>query len=128
MTEQLVIAPLKNGVVADGPLHEPAESKRSRASETRVGRRVYLAERIAANNGIPPYDWPAKCGVFGIVYIRDGVFAGREMCAECAVAVPPKVIELKPCGTDAAYQRGCRCEPCTDAHNEYHRAYRERVA
>lgn len=27
----------------------------------------------------------------------------------------PRIV--KPCGTDAAYQRGCRCDPCRTAHN-----------
>lgn len=31
--------------------------------------------------------------------------------------------QLKPCGTRAAYDRGCRCTPCRDAFLSYHRAY-----
>jgi hypothetical protein len=27
--------------------------------------------------------------------------------------------ELRPCGTHAAYHRGCRCELCCDAHRNY---------
>lgn len=29
-------------------------------------------------------------------------------------------------GTNAAYARGCRCEPCAEAHREYHREYTKR--
>lgn len=37
---------------------------------------------------------------------------------------------LSPCGTRAAYSRGCRCEPCRAASAEYHRdlARRKREA
>ena len=35
--------------------------------------------------------------------------------------------EPMPCGTRAAYKRGCRCEPCTTALREYDAAYRQRV-
>jgi hypothetical protein len=27
-------------------------------------------------------------------------------------------------GITGTYQRGCRCRPCKNANNEYHRAYR----
>ncbi len=31
-----------------------------------------------------------------------------------------------PCGTTAAYSRGCHCQPCRDAHSAYERARRHR--
>lgn len=31
---------------------------------------------------------------------------------------------LQPCGTPAAYARGCRCRPCINAKHAYHRARR----
>lgn len=33
---------------------------------------------------------------------------------------------LKPCGTIAAYYRGCRCTSCVKAHREYHSAWRSK--
>lgn len=33
---------------------------------------------------------------------------------------------LKPCGTVAAFRRGCRCTACVKASSDYHTAYRER--
>ena len=35
--------------------------------------------------------------------------------------------EPMPCGTRAAYKRGCRCQPCVTACQEVDRAYRQRV-
>lgn len=32
----------------------------------------------------------------------------------------------KPCGTRAAYQRGCRCQPCRQAAAAYRDAYHAR--
>lgn len=41
------------------------------------------------------------------------------------IAPPPKPPkpprEVKPCGTRAAYARGCRCDPCQEAMREYNR-------
>lgn len=33
-------------------------------------------------------------------------------------------VTLQPCGTRAAYARGCHCEACTTASRNYHRAMR----
>lgn len=32
--------------------------------------------------------------------------------------------KLRPCGTEAAYARGCHCTQCRTAHTAYHRAHR----
>ena len=32
-------------------------------------------------------------------------------------------VELQPCGTNAAYVRGCHCDACEEAHRTYHREY-----
>ncbi len=32
-----------------------------------------------------------------------------------------------PCGTDSAYQRGCRCRPCSDAHYDAWKEWKERT-
>ena len=34
-------------------------------------------------------------------------------------------INLKPCGTDAAYNRGCRCEACRSARAEYRKNWQK---
>lgn len=40
----------------------------------------------------------------------------------------PKPSELLPCGTDAAYMRGCRCDSCRAAHAARARLYKLRKA
>lgn len=52
--------------------------------------------------------------------------ARAERAAQRAAARKPR--ELKPCGTSAAYVRGCRCTDCVEANRAYHREYARRRA
>lgn len=54
----------------------------------------------------------------------------QNEAAKCIVLCDPCHRELHaaarryPCGTDARYQRGCRCDACRAAHTEVNRKYR----
>jgi hypothetical protein len=48
----------------------------------------------------------------------------RQWCKAAGVRWAPNPRELKPCGTLAAYRRGCRCADCLAANAAYHRMCR----
>lgn len=88
MTEQLIVVPLSPRGVADASLvHLPAVS---RERKTPNGAGIMLEvfhDRLAGNNGIPPYEWPSACGPVGIVYAKGGAFEDSLVCASCTAAV-----------------------------------------
>lgn len=43
----------------------------------------------------------------------------NETCTNCPPPTRTNTTTRQPCGTPAAYKRGCRCTPCKDARREY---------
>jgi hypothetical protein len=65
---------------------------------------------------------PVPCAVCATPMWRGpgSLSAGESTCRNCRTAARPQH------GTAKAYTRGCRCDECTAAKTQEHRAYRER--
>jgi len=81
--ERLVICPLDGDHIADGPVHRPATYKLD-YPDGAPPRRVLFTELLARGSGVPPYEWPTRCGKIGLVYAHDGVLSERAECPDCA--------------------------------------------
>jgi hypothetical protein len=83
VSEHLVIHVIVDGLAVTSVAHVPAPVKSYRTGiQGKALRQASLAHRIAENHGIPPYEWPAVCGVVGVVYA--GKSCKSDVCVDCA--------------------------------------------
>ena len=85
--ERFLVVPIIDGVADATMVHLPAEYRERPATNGAGLIRVWFADRLELNHGIPPYEWPSECGVDGVVYAQGGPFEKPNVCAACKAAV-----------------------------------------